>query len=148
MSMLFPPQIKLVNINIPDIIDGKPSIVLGLIWTIILQYHVSFRALTEIFSLIKTNSKQMCFFSSRLRSWPVASRSALVSRPWSLLPVWTLVPPCQVARPAAALFLAEARRCTTASGFQPRRHSCSGSVNSVTSMYTFYWDNKNQQTVD
>lgn len=35
------PQIKLVNINIPDIIDGKPSIILGLIWTIILQYHVS-----------------------------------------------------------------------------------------------------------
>lgn len=34
-------QIKLVNINIPDIIDGKPSIILGLIWTIILQYHVS-----------------------------------------------------------------------------------------------------------
>uniref|UniRef100_A0A8C7SMH6 Calponin-homology (CH) domain-containing protein n=1 Tax=Oncorhynchus mykiss TaxID=8022 RepID=A0A8C7SMH6_ONCMY len=34
-------QIKLVNINIPDIIDGKPSIILGLIWTIIMQYHVS-----------------------------------------------------------------------------------------------------------
>lgn len=38
---LFSLQIKLVNINIPDIIDGKPSIILGLIWTIILQYHVS-----------------------------------------------------------------------------------------------------------
>lgn len=36
-------QIKLVNINIPDIIDGKPSIILGLIWTIILQYHVSMK---------------------------------------------------------------------------------------------------------
>uniref|UniRef100_A0A8C7JLA7 Calponin-homology (CH) domain-containing protein n=1 Tax=Oncorhynchus kisutch TaxID=8019 RepID=A0A8C7JLA7_ONCKI len=34
-------RIKLVNINIPDIIDGKPSIILGLIWTIIMQYHVS-----------------------------------------------------------------------------------------------------------
>lgn len=33
-------QIKLVNINIPDIIEGKPSIILGLIWTIILHCHV------------------------------------------------------------------------------------------------------------
>lgn len=40
LSFPFSPQIKLVNINIPDIIDGKPSIILGLIWTIILQYHV------------------------------------------------------------------------------------------------------------
>lgn len=40
---LFPSKIKLVNINIPDIIDGKPSIILGLIWTIILQYHVSLK---------------------------------------------------------------------------------------------------------
>lgn len=31
----------MVNINIPDIMEGKPSIILGLIWTIILQYHVS-----------------------------------------------------------------------------------------------------------
>lgn len=40
---LFPSKIKLVNINIPDIIDGKPSIILGLVWTIILQYHVSLK---------------------------------------------------------------------------------------------------------
>lgn len=38
-----PSQVKLVNINIPDVMDGKPSIVLGLVWTIILQYHVSLR---------------------------------------------------------------------------------------------------------
>ncbi|KTF74081.1 hypothetical protein cypCar_00023655, partial [Cyprinus carpio] len=33
-------SIKLVNINIPDIIEGKPSIILGLIWTIILHCHI------------------------------------------------------------------------------------------------------------
>ncbi|AWP20311.1 putative nesprin-2-like [Scophthalmus maximus] len=33
-------NIKLVNINIPDIIDGRPSIVLGLVWTIILHCHI------------------------------------------------------------------------------------------------------------
>ena len=33
-------QIKLVNINVSDIADGKASIVLGLIWTIILYFQV------------------------------------------------------------------------------------------------------------
>ncbi|ESO00093.1 hypothetical protein HELRODRAFT_142223, partial [Helobdella robusta] len=33
-------QIKLVNINASDVADGKPSIVLGLIWTIILHFQV------------------------------------------------------------------------------------------------------------
>ncbi|XP_053143373.1 nesprin-2 isoform X2 [Hemicordylus capensis] len=33
-------SIKLINIHVTDIIDGKPSIVLGLIWTIILHFHI------------------------------------------------------------------------------------------------------------
>ena len=33
-------QIKLVNINASDIVDGRPSVVLGLIWTIILYFQV------------------------------------------------------------------------------------------------------------
>ena len=33
-------QIKLVNINSTDIVDGRPSIVLGLVWTIILYFQV------------------------------------------------------------------------------------------------------------
>lgn len=32
-------QIKLVNINTTDVVDGRPSIVLGLIWTIILYFQ-------------------------------------------------------------------------------------------------------------
>lgn len=36
-----PFQIKLVNINPSDIIEGKPSVVLGLIWTIILYFQVN-----------------------------------------------------------------------------------------------------------
>lgn len=34
-------QIKLVNINSTDIVDGRPSIVLGLMWTIILYFQVT-----------------------------------------------------------------------------------------------------------
>uniref|UniRef100_A0A3B3R165 Calponin-homology (CH) domain-containing protein n=1 Tax=Paramormyrops kingsleyae TaxID=1676925 RepID=A0A3B3R165_9TELE len=39
LSFLRRKSIKLVNIHIPDIIDGKPSIILGLVWTIILHFH-------------------------------------------------------------------------------------------------------------
>lgn len=38
---MFVPQIKLVNINSTDIVDGRPAIVLGLIWTIILYFQVT-----------------------------------------------------------------------------------------------------------
>ncbi|KAF2357499.1 Calponin domain [Trinorchestia longiramus] len=34
-------RIKLVNINSTDLVDGRPSVVLGLIWTIILYFQIS-----------------------------------------------------------------------------------------------------------
>lgn len=34
-------RIKLVNINPADLVDGRPPVVLGLIWTIILYFQVS-----------------------------------------------------------------------------------------------------------
>ncbi|XP_070798547.1 nesprin-2 [Pituophis catenifer annectens] len=33
-------SLKLINIHVADIIEGKPSIVLGLIWIIILHFHI------------------------------------------------------------------------------------------------------------
>ena len=33
-------QIKLVNINASDVVDGRPAVVMGLIWTIILYFQV------------------------------------------------------------------------------------------------------------
>ena len=33
-------QIILVNINASDVVDGRPPVVLGLIWTIILYFQV------------------------------------------------------------------------------------------------------------
>ncbi|GAA6103692.1 nesprin-2 [Tachysurus ichikawai] len=45
-------SIKLVNINIPDIIEGKPSIILGLIWTIILRCHIE-----ELASMLSFGSR-------------------------------------------------------------------------------------------
>ncbi|XP_036887040.1 nesprin-2 isoform X2 [Sturnira hondurensis] len=34
-------SIKLINIHVTDIIEGNPSIILGLIWTIILHFHIA-----------------------------------------------------------------------------------------------------------
>ncbi|XP_067848297.1 nesprin-2-like [Heptranchias perlo] len=41
-------SIKLVNINVPDIVEGKPTIVLGLIWSIILHLHIQKLAGVEL----------------------------------------------------------------------------------------------------
>lgn len=42
LQFLASKRIKLVNINSADLVDGKPAVVLGLIWTIILYFQVSF----------------------------------------------------------------------------------------------------------
>ncbi|KAE8289447.1 Nesprin-2 KASH domain-containing protein 2 [Larimichthys crocea] len=70
--------IKLVNINIPDIIDGKPSIILGLIWTVILQYHIE-----ELASGLSFSSRQ----SSMESLTSLDSRSTLSSRSASSSPL-------------------------------------------------------------
>lgn len=40
LQFLASKKIKLVNINPTDLVDGKPAVVLGLIWTIILYFQV------------------------------------------------------------------------------------------------------------
>ncbi|XP_074540850.1 nesprin-2a [Halichoeres trimaculatus] len=50
LNFLKKKSVKLVNINIPDVIDGRPSIVLGLIWTIILHCHIEELASTLSYS--------------------------------------------------------------------------------------------------
>ncbi|XP_014859415.1 PREDICTED: nesprin-2-like isoform X6 [Poecilia mexicana] len=58
-------SIKLVNINIPDITDGRPSIILGLVWTIILHCHIE-----ELASALSFSSRHSSLDSvSSLDSW-------------------------------------------------------------------------------
>ncbi|XP_029981809.1 nesprin-2-like [Sphaeramia orbicularis] len=78
LAFLKSKSIKLVNINIPDIIDGKPSIILGLIWTIILQYHIE-----ELASSLSFNSRQ----SSMESLASLDSRSTLSNRSATSSPV-------------------------------------------------------------
>ncbi|XP_054871829.1 nesprin-2 isoform X5 [Amphiprion ocellaris] len=65
LNFLKKKSIKLVNINIPDIIDGRPSIILGLIWTIILHCHIE-----ELASALSFSSRHSSLDSlSSLDSW-------------------------------------------------------------------------------
>ncbi|XP_072485533.1 nesprin-2 isoform X2 [Notamacropus eugenii] len=40
LTFLKKQSIKLINIHVTDIVEGNPSIILGLIWTIILHFHI------------------------------------------------------------------------------------------------------------
>ncbi|XP_037249263.1 nesprin-2 isoform X1 [Falco rusticolus] len=65
-------SLKLINIHVADIIEGKPSIVLGLIWTIIFHFHIEELARTLAF----TYNQPSLDCSSAVDSSPKASRSA------------------------------------------------------------------------
>ncbi|XP_042654923.1 nesprin-2 isoform X2 [Tyto alba] len=65
-------SLKLINIHVADIIEGKPSIVLGLIWTIIFHFHIE--ELVRI--LACTYNQPLPDSSSAFDSSPKASRSA------------------------------------------------------------------------
>ncbi|XP_051477330.1 nesprin-2 isoform X2 [Apus apus] len=65
-------SLKLINIHVTDIIEGKPSIVLGLIWTIIFHFHIEELART----LACAYNQPSLDCSSAVDSSPKASRSA------------------------------------------------------------------------
>uniref|UniRef100_A0A8B9G878 Spectrin repeat containing nuclear envelope protein 2 n=1 Tax=Amazona collaria TaxID=241587 RepID=A0A8B9G878_9PSIT len=65
-------SLKLINIHVADITEGKPSIVLGLIWTIIFHFHIEELART----LACTYSQPSLGCSSAVDSSPKSSHSA------------------------------------------------------------------------
>ncbi|XP_059675230.1 nesprin-2 [Gavia stellata] len=65
-------SLKLINIHVADIIEGKPSIVLGLIWTIIFHFHIEELART----LACAYNQPSLDCSSAVDSSPKANRSA------------------------------------------------------------------------
>uniref|UniRef100_A0A669QTS1 Spectrin repeat containing nuclear envelope protein 2 n=1 Tax=Phasianus colchicus TaxID=9054 RepID=A0A669QTS1_PHACC len=72
LTFLRSKSLKLINIHVADIIEGKPSIVLGLIWTIIFHFHIEELART----LACTYSQPSLDCSSTVDSSPKARRSA------------------------------------------------------------------------
>ncbi|NXP13516.1 SYNE2 protein, partial [Thinocorus orbignyianus] len=65
-------SLKLINIHVADIIEGKPSIVLGLIWTIIFHFHIEELART----LVCTYNQPSLGCSNAVDPSTKASRSA------------------------------------------------------------------------
>ncbi|KAK2855974.1 hypothetical protein Q5P01_004709 [Channa striata] len=64
LNFLKKKSIKLVNINIPDIIDGRPSIILGLVWTIILHCHIEELASTLSFGSCHSSTDSLASLDS------------------------------------------------------------------------------------
>ncbi|XP_042670139.1 nesprin-2 isoform X5 [Centrocercus urophasianus] len=72
LTFLRSKSLKLINIHVADIIEGKPSIVLGLIWTIIFHFHIEELART----LACTYNQPSLDCPSTVDSSPKARRSA------------------------------------------------------------------------
>ncbi|XP_067338852.1 nesprin-2 isoform X4 [Channa argus] len=64
LNFLKKKSIKLVNINIPDIIDGRPSIILGLVWSIILHCHIEELACNLSFSSCHSSIESLASLDS------------------------------------------------------------------------------------
>ncbi|KAI1897763.1 hypothetical protein AGOR_G00086620 [Albula goreensis] len=75
LNFLKKKSIKLVNIHIPDIIDGRPSIVLGLIWSIILHCHIEELASSLSFSSRQSSLESLASMDSS-RDSPVQPRAS------------------------------------------------------------------------
>ncbi|XP_014000581.2 nesprin-2a isoform X3 [Salmo salar] len=81
LNFLKKKSVKLVNINIPDIIDGRPSIILGLIWTIILHCHIEELASTLSFSSRHSSLDSLASLDSRSSSPALGSPTPVSPAP-------------------------------------------------------------------
>ncbi|NXX50529.1 SYNE2 protein, partial [Tricholaema leucomelas] len=92
LTFLKSKSLKLINIHVADIIEGKPSIVLGLIWTIIFHFHIEELARTlactynqpslDCSSAVDSSSKaiQSANESSKIKErWKISATKALLS---------------------------------------------------------------------
>ncbi|XP_059549889.1 nesprin-2 isoform X2 [Myotis daubentonii] len=77
-------SIKLINIHVADIIEGNPSIILGLIWIIILHFHIE-----ELAQTLSCNSSQpplgdVSVAESSPTSSPPAKKCSKAQKRWQM----------------------------------------------------------------
>ncbi|XP_049266951.1 muscle-specific protein 300 kDa isoform X1 [Rhipicephalus sanguineus] len=77
-------RIKLVNINATDVVDGKPAIVLGLIWTIILHFQIEehTRLLAGSPASLDDSSLESTTLQEQLAAQPVSPRRPTAAERW------------------------------------------------------------------
>uniref|UniRef100_A0A5K3ELW0 Calponin-homology (CH) domain-containing protein n=2 Tax=Mesocestoides corti TaxID=53468 RepID=A0A5K3ELW0_MESCO len=75
-------KIKLVNVNPLDIVDGRPKIVLGLIWTIILYFQIEEQEemLLELLGLSKSTGQSKITAKQALTTWVQNAFSQRITR--------------------------------------------------------------------
>ncbi|XP_070325555.1 nesprin-2 isoform X5 [Odocoileus virginianus] len=77
-------SIKLINIHVTDIIDGNPSIILGLIWTIILHFHIEELARTLPGNYSQPSLDSVSAADSSPTSSPPAKKCSKVQERWRM----------------------------------------------------------------
>ncbi|XP_006864630.1 PREDICTED: nesprin-2 [Chrysochloris asiatica] len=77
-------SIKLINIHVTDIIDGNPSIILGLIWTIILHFHIEKLARTLSCNYNQPSMDSVSEVDSSPTSSPPAKKCSKVQARWQM----------------------------------------------------------------
>ncbi|XP_054828134.1 nesprin-2-like [Eublepharis macularius] len=77
-------SIKLINIHVADIIEGNPSIVLGLIWTVILHFHIEELASTLGCGYSRSTLDSASAVGSSPTASPPAKRSGKVKERWKM----------------------------------------------------------------
>ncbi|XP_074986041.1 nesprin-2 isoform X2 [Caretta caretta] len=77
-------SIKVINIHVADIIEGKPSIVLGLIWTIILHFHIEELAWTLGSSYNQPSLDCSSVVDSSSAASPQARKRGKVKKRWKI----------------------------------------------------------------
>ncbi|KAG5889994.1 hypothetical protein JTB14_035906 [Gonioctena quinquepunctata] len=80
LQFLTSKRIKLVNINASDLVDGRPPVVLGLIWTIILYFQIeeNRRQLEYLTQWESTSSLESAGTSTSKDKWKQGARKTLL----------------------------------------------------------------------
>ncbi|XP_057659189.1 muscle-specific protein 300 kDa isoform X4 [Diorhabda carinulata] len=88
LQFLTSKRIKLVNINASDLVDGRPPVVLGLIWTIILYFQIeeNRRQLEYLTQWGSTSSLESAGTTSSRDKWKQGARKTLLNWVSNALP--------------------------------------------------------------
>ncbi|KAM6171021.1 nesprin-2 [Erethizon dorsatum] len=77
-------SIKLINIHVTDIVEGNPSIILGLIWTIILHFHIEELTQTLSCNYNQPSVDDVSVADSSPASSPPAKKCSTAQARWQL----------------------------------------------------------------
>ncbi|XP_029453986.1 nesprin-2 isoform X2 [Rhinatrema bivittatum] len=84
LNFLESKSVKVINVHVADILDGKPSIVLGLMWTIIWHFHIQELAGTLAGDYSRAEQGSVTNDGRSPTASPPAKKSAKIQSKWQL----------------------------------------------------------------